>query len=1006
MKNRTKHLLTAACLWACASGAWAQGTPDIKWQRGFGAANMDEIISLNEEPNNDILLGMRSASNFSSGLKNTPNHGLSDYWIGITDSKGDGTSGSAFIWERCYGSTANDELSFAYSATTNIVAGGTSYGGIGGVGGSGRTIPLKGISDGWVILMARTGGAVIQRSYGGSGNEIMADMVETSTGYVFVISSNSPAGLISPTNNKTVPNLGGYDIWVVETDFSGNVTNEKVYGGTADDIAHKIILTSNNEFVITGTTQSGSNASYKTSGAYGLEDYWVIKLDQNLNLLWDRTYGGNDIDENPIAVEMPSGDFWVAGTSDSPGMSGNKIPSNINGSSDIWLVKLTSSGGVLPQDVIGGNSDEQLGSFIKTSDNNYVISCSSFSGQTGNKSMPLIGVMDTWVFKMNSNASICWQKSLGGSATDFNNDVIQTFDDHILVGGQSFSPAGLPPSNKTTPNNGMADGWMVKLFNSAYWDNQYEANNIWSENRIWSHSIAEGDDYFWDISQVDQYGYWLLGVDKTSGHTYKSRHHDFPGNIGDFPVIKDFPLDLLVAGNNMSSGFVKYEINKLTGDAINGSQVDVMMSLGNSTDGVETHPVEFIQAGGQKIMLAFHSNPSIMIRPSLVLLNTLNAVSAISHIEDPMMPNVHLVPCRALVMGNELLIVGSTVSNTSSSIFTCKINLSSGLPASPIKYYTPTGQQGPVQRIVPAEITVTMINNEVRIGYAISDNSGMLWPGMLLLNSNLNPAGSYYYTPNITGVINGHSGQLLSIPGNPNIMYPATISFNGTDKIIMINVDGNTGIANPQNYIYDNQNSTSRVLSSAMITNQQNGQENILMGVNGNDFGKSLILTSPDPNKIDGHPCVEEFTVNSNPLIFNVIQRPFSVVTDNFNEYPITINNSAELGDRYACNQNSGVSYKKAMQTKPTSTTSIFDIITQKEEIDVKVWRSEDPGVFNVKSEEDIQSIKVFDMIGKLVFSTHKNSTSQQVNLAHMPSGVYIFQVETLAGMRSEKVVK
>ena len=945
---------------------------------------------------------MSSSSNFFNLLKNTPNHGLSDYWLGMTDSKGDGGSlGASFIWERCYGSTANDELSFAYSTANNIVAGGTSYGGING----NRTIPLKGISDAWTIFIPNSG-SDIQKSYGGSGNEIMADMVETSTGYVFVISSNSPAGAMSTTNNKTVPNQGGYDIWVVETDFFGVITNQKVYGGVADDMAHKIILTSNNEFVITGTTQSGSNGNYKTSGAFGLEDYWVIKLDQNLNLMWDRTYGGNDIDEKPIAVEMPNGDFWVAGTSESPG-SGNKIPANINGSSDIWLVKLTSSGGALPQDVIGGNNDEQLGGFIKTSDNNYIVSCSSFSGQTGNKSMPLRGVMDTWIFKMNSNASICWQKSLGGASSDINNDVIQTFDENILVGGQSFSPAGIPPTyNKTTVNNGMADGWMVKLFNSSYWDNQYEANNIWSENKIWSHSIAEGDDYFWDVSHVDQFGYWLLGVDKTSGGTYKSRHHDFASYIGDFPIIKDFSGDLMVAGNNMTNGFVKYQVNKSTGDAFSGNQVDVMMSLGNATDGVETHPVEYIQVGNQNLMLAFHSNPSIMIRPSLVRLGLGYSVSVIEHIEDPMMPNTHLVPSRALVLGNELIVVGSTVSNAGTSIFMCKIDLTSFTPSSPLMYYTPTNQQGPSQRIVPSEITATLMGNEVRIGYAISDNAGMLWPGMLLLNSSLNPVSAYYYTPNLGGVVNGHSGQLLSIPGSPDIFYPATIGFAGTEKIVMMNVNGNTGIANPQNYLYDNQNATNRVLISAMITDQQNGQENILMAANSAFYGKSLTLTSPDLNKLDGHPCVEEFTVTSNAISFNVTPHPFNLVQDNFNEYPITINNSAEQGDRYACNQNSGVNYKKAKEAQPTSTTSIFDIITEKEEIDVKVWRSENPGVFNVKSEEDIQSIKVFDMIGKLVFSTHESSTSQQVNLAHMPSGVYIFQVETLAGMRSEKVVK
>ena len=61
----------------------------------------------------------------------------------------------------------------------------------------------------------------------------------------------------------------------------------KTYGGSSDDWAYSVAIAPNGDIIVTGRTES--------FGAGG-RDFWVLRLDENGNVKWQKTYGGSDED--------------------------------------------------------------------------------------------------------------------------------------------------------------------------------------------------------------------------------------------------------------------------------------------------------------------------------------------------------------------------------------------------------------------------------------------------------------------------------------------------------------------------------------------------------------------------------------------------------------------------------------------------------------------------------------------------------------------------------------
>src|ERR1043165_9729601 len=185
-------------------------------------------------------------------------------------------------------------------------------------------------------------------------------------------------GLVSCKKDPPIPALKPHE-------FQEN------YGGAADDFGRDGLQYSNGDLYLIGYT--------KSSGA-GQKDVYVIKTDAYGNKIWSRTFGGSADDEANEIIVTADGNLLIAGTTNSFGAGG----------SDIYLIKIDTTGALLWQKFYGGAGNESGEDIMIAQDGNYLV--------TGITSSYGTGLRDTWLLKMNTAGTVIWTKNYGGALDD------------------------------------------------------------------------------------------------------------------------------------------------------------------------------------------------------------------------------------------------------------------------------------------------------------------------------------------------------------------------------------------------------------------------------------------------------------------------------------------------------------------------------------------------------------------------------------------------------------
>ena len=232
------------------------------------------------------------------------------------------------------------------------------------------------------------------KEYGGSNYEELKNTFEIQNGYLLVGNSNS-----NISQDKTENSRGLVDFWIIKTDFLGNIVWQKTIGGSSNDnVSSAIIL--DDGYILAGTSSSNISGE-KTEVSIGGKDFWLVKIDFNGTIIWQKTIGGLLDDELRKVILTNDNNILIIGNSNS-NIGGNKTENSF-GSNDAWLVKINQNGNVIWDKTIGGNLDESVNDIIQTIDNGYLISISSNSSISGNKTENSRGGYDYWFVKLTSD---------------------------------------------------------------------------------------------------------------------------------------------------------------------------------------------------------------------------------------------------------------------------------------------------------------------------------------------------------------------------------------------------------------------------------------------------------------------------------------------------------------------------------------------------------------------------------------------------------------------------
>jgi hypothetical protein len=386
---------------------------------------------------------------------------------------------------------------------------------------------------------------VWQQCYGDSGYNLHVTTQAINDGYIFAINI---------TSGENVTNFhGGDDIWVIRTDSVYNIIWENCYGGSDADSPRKIIKVNDTEFLVFGLTWSTDGDVQ--SGNHGYSDIWVLKLNIQGDIIWEKTYGCIGIDDARDMILTPDGGFvfidrigsgggdvtnfygigdcWMAKCDSLGNIEWEKTLGNdgldncmslmINSAgnimmigaaqwyggmvecfpdgewADVWIVELDIQGNILAQYCYGG-SHYDLGYMIIELDDGYafvaltVSNDGDVSGLHGPPGGPPGGWGDIWVVRLDEQMEIIWQKCIGGYAGEHPNYITHTEDGGFMVIGTTRSNDGNVNGNPSKPGT---DGavWVVKLneIGDIEWQQCYGG---WGSEMLANpHTILRKSDY-------------------------------------------------------------------------------------------------------------------------------------------------------------------------------------------------------------------------------------------------------------------------------------------------------------------------------------------------------------------------------------------------------------------------------------------------------------------------------------------------------------------------------
>lgn len=216
---------------------------------------------------------------------------------------------------------------------------------------------------------------------------------------------------------------------------SDQIIWQKTLGGTSNDVANKIKPTSDGGYIVCGHTESKDGDVHDHHGNF-FTDAWFVKLDEFGDTIWTHAYGGTYDETAQDIVEIPSGGYMTVVYS--VGSSGGDISTALGGD-DFWVLRLASNGDIVWEKTFGGSGYDTPTSIINTYDDQFVVSGHSAS-QDGDISNPVsTSYDDAWFFKMDIDGNIIWDKSLGGTDTDKLLMLKETADSGFVLTGNTWS---------------------------------------------------------------------------------------------------------------------------------------------------------------------------------------------------------------------------------------------------------------------------------------------------------------------------------------------------------------------------------------------------------------------------------------------------------------------------------------------------------------------------------------------------------------------------------------
>lgn len=262
--------------------------------------------------------------------------------------------------------------------------------------------------DQYLMRLDKNGNTMWARTFGGTNLDNGISAVQGADGG-FLLMGNS----FSFTNGQD-------DFLVQKTDGAGNLVWSRRIGGANFEKSARVIAMPDSGFAILGIT-------YTYSVGNNYPEPYLLRLDKNGNVVWNRVFYGNDPDYARSFAATSDGGFILVGQTRTWGA----------GLYDAFLMKLTSNGTFQWGRVYGGTDVDRGWDVVQTSDGGY-----AFVGMTESFG---VGIQDIMLVKTNNLGVAQWTRTFGGAGLDDGRGLIEDNQGNLVLTGfsRSFNTTGL-----------------------------------------------------------------------------------------------------------------------------------------------------------------------------------------------------------------------------------------------------------------------------------------------------------------------------------------------------------------------------------------------------------------------------------------------------------------------------------------------------------------------------------------------------------------------------------
>jgi hypothetical protein len=315
----------------------------------------------------------------------------SDIWLFHLSPAG------TIVWSRTIGGSGSDVASSIVKVNGGMLIAGTTSSND-GIFASSKQIP----GHAFAAMLDDSGRVKWVKRYGGSVSDVIYSATQISNGN-FVL-----AGMTDSQNGDVTDNHGDYDHWLLCIDDTGRLISQHCIGGDRWDQANKVIATQDGGFLSIGWLEKGEND----------RDVLLVKGDADGTPLWQKTYGGSDIEEGWSIIETTDHGFVFAADV-------NTTESAFN----FWISKVDASGTMNWQTTAGGSEDDVPFGVIQESDTVFLV-----AGYTNSDDGDIAGgnhgVYDAWITEIDLGGE---QAVLASADVESPAMLVYSSGDHIVV---------------------------------------------------------------------------------------------------------------------------------------------------------------------------------------------------------------------------------------------------------------------------------------------------------------------------------------------------------------------------------------------------------------------------------------------------------------------------------------------------------------------------------------------------------------------------------------------